>query len=350
MESLPAGIDAASVQDALRRSGGLGAARVRGVQVQDVRDTILSRIVRLRLELEGAAGDAPRTLVLKTVRPEQAGPAWNAGRQEVAFYTQVAPRTPAGLVPRCFDAVASADNSAWHLLLEDLADTHSIVTPWPLPPTLGDCTRIVEARARFHAAWWDHAELGSSVGRWTPPAELEGLLQRFEEKLARLRARTGDLLAPQHLDLYRRLVDAAPRLNARYETRRNMTVVHGDGHFWNCFVAKSGEGVKFFDWDCWRIDVGTDDLAYMLAVHWYPGRRRRFERSLLDRYHETLVANGVRDYDRRALDDDYRLSVLWQATTPVWQAGIDLPPVIWWNNFERIMLAVEDLGCRELLG
>jgi len=36
-------------------------------------------------------------------------------------------------------------------------------------------------------------------------------------------------------------------------------------------------------------------------------------------------------------------------TTPVWQAANDIPPVIWWNNFERIMLAVDDLGCRELL-
>jgi hypothetical protein len=26
-----------------------------------------------------------------------------------------------------------------------------------------------------------------------------------------------------------------------------------------------------------------------------------------------------------------------------------IPPVIWWNHMERIMLAVDDLGCRELL-
>jgi hypothetical protein len=24
--------------------------------------------------------------------------------------------------------------------------------------------------------------------------------------------------------------------------------------------------------------------------------------------------------------------------------------VIWWNNLERVMMAVEDLGCEELLG
>jgi hypothetical protein len=58
----------------------------------------------------------------------------------------------------------------------------------------------------------------------------------------------------------------------------------------------------------------------------------------------------VRGYDRRALNDDYRRSVLWHITKPVWQWTTGIPPVIWWNNLERILVAVDDLGCRELLG
>jgi len=46
-----------------------------------------------------------------------------------------------------------------------------------------------------------------------------------------------------------------------------------------------------------------------------------------DRYHAALVAHGVTGYDRRALDDDYRLSLLWQIATPVWQAAYEIP---WW--------------------
>jgi hypothetical protein len=72
-------------------------------------------------------------------------------------------------------------------------------------------------------------------------------------------------------------------------------------------------------------------------------------RPLLDRYHAELEAHGVRGYDRVALDEDYQLSELWQIMTPVWQATGNIPPVIWWNNFERIFLAVDDLGCRDLL-
>jgi hypothetical protein len=110
----------------------------------------------------------------------------------------------------------------------------------------------------------------------------------------------------------------------------------------------ASDDVRIFDWDGWRIDVATDDLAYMMALHWFPDRRRCCERMLLDRYHAELVAHGVAGYDRHALDHDYRLSALWQIATPVWQAEHNIPPAVWWPHFERIFMALDDLGCREL--
>jgi hypothetical protein len=93
--------------------------------------------------------------------------------------------------------------------------------------------------------------------------------------------------------------------------------------------------------------VGTDDLAYMMALHWYLDHQRRAERPLLDHYHAALLAHGVTGYDPGGYD--YRLSVLWQIATPVWQAANSVPAWIWWNNLERTFLAADDLGCRDLL-
>jgi hypothetical protein len=70
---------------------------------------------------------------------------------------------------------------------------------------------------------------------------------------------------------------------------------------------------------------------------------------MLDRYHEALVAHGVNGYTRRALGDDYRLSALLLLRRPVRQWSTGIPPVIWWNNLERIMMAIDDLDCHELL-
>jgi hypothetical protein len=117
------------------------------------------------------------------------------------------------------------------------------------------------------------------------------------------------------------------------------------------FLPRDGGGkeVKLIDWENWSIDIATDDLAYMMAMLWYPDRRRRMEGSLLDLYHATLLGGRASGYDRQALNDDYRISVLWLITRPIWQAMSNIPPRVWWNNLERIMLAVDDLGCRDLL-
>jgi len=110
-----------------------------------------------------------------------------------------------------------------------------------------------------------------------------------------------------------------------------------------------GDDVRLFDWEGWRVDVATDDLAYMIALHWLPDHRRRHERDLLDCYYAELLAHGVTGYDRRALDDDYRLSVPWQIATPIWQAANNIPSRIWWHHLELIFLAIDDLGCRDFL-
>jgi hypothetical protein len=152
---------------ALRKS--FADVRVCDVVVESSHSTILSEIIRLRPVYEGDASGAPRTIMLKTGHPDRLGDAsWGAGRQEVAFYNEVAAAKPGQQLLRCFEAAWDADTRAWHLLLEDLTDTHFIATAWPLPPTLEQCETIMRARARFHAAWWDEPRLGTS-GRTRPP-------------------------------------------------------------------------------------------------------------------------------------------------------------------------------------
>jgi|SRR5882757_1816828 hypothetical protein len=325
--------------------------RVCDVVVESSHSTILSEITRLRLTYDGEASGAPHTIILKTGRPDRLGAAnWDPGRQEVAFYNEVAAAKPGQQLLRCFDAAWDADTRAWHLLLEDLTDTHFVATIWPLPPTLEQCEDIVRARARFHAAWWDEPRLGKSIGTWQDEATMAGNLKQLDEKLSVFIDRFGDRLPLERRKLYRRLIDSGLRLHSHYRSHRNMTIIQGDSHVWNNFLPRDGgNDVRLFDWDCWRVDVAADDLAYMLAVHWYPDRRRRMEQPLLDCYHLALMESGVKGYDRAALFEDYRLAVLWQVTTPIWQATADLPPVIWWNNLERIWLAVDDLDCQELL-
>lgn len=350
-DDLPEALSPTSLAAILRRSGLLGEAGIRDVAVESSRATVLSQIVRVRLVYDGSVPEAPPSLIYKTSHPDRVAIGWNAGRHEVAFYREVAPWS-AGRVPRCFEAACDEAAQTWHLLLEDLTDTHATAGEWPLPPPLPVCEAIVEGHARHQATVWDGPLLERLMEswRWRDAAAAGETLERIAGQVARFVERLGDRLPPERRDVYARLLDRAPRLIRRFQDRRNLTVVQGDAHVWNCFLPKDGgDDVRLFDWDSWRVDIGASDLAYMMAVHWYPDRRGRMERPLLDRYHAALLAHGVRDYDRRNLDDDYRFAVLWQTLWPVSQESYGIPPVIWWNNLERVFLAVDDLGCAALL-
>lgn len=351
--ALPAAIEPDQLTERLRTAGVLPEGRVTSVRSVHAFPTVLSHLHRLKLEYEGAAAaHAPRHLYLKTGLPGAPGAVLDSGRREVAFYTTVAPATPAGLLPYCVDAQAAPDGTTWHLLLQDLTDTHFIASQWPLPPTVAETEMIMRCRARFQAAWWDHPRLGDGVGHRPSDGEIDqwrawlaGLYEGFANAL-------GDRLSLRRRALYEKLFAEAPRLVQRTRAWRHVTVIQGDAHVWNCFLPKDGmpETPRLFDWDGWRVAVGTEDLAYMIAMHWYPDQRQRAELPLLDAFHDELLAHGVTGYDRRALQDDYRLSVLWQTTRPLWMRSVGIQPRIWWSNLERIHLAADDLDCRELLG
>jgi len=349
---LPAVAEPAYLTAALRKAGALDRGAVREVNVLHQRDTIVSHIVRLGLRYVGESAGAPQSLIFKTAHAAFAKPLSNAGRQEVAFYTQLAPRMPPGLVPRCFDGHFDEKSETWHLLIEDLTDSHEIAIQWPLPPSRDQAMAIVTTLARMHAAWWNHASLGDTIGTWMSIDDSAKLMETFAGHYDRFADLLGDRLSEERRILYRRFIEQSGRLFQRYHSRSHVTIAHGDAHIWNFLLPRAGvsDSVRIFDFDQWRINVPTGDLAYMMATQWYPERRQALERPLLNRYHEALMESGVAGYTRGALDQDYRRSVLWHITKPVWQWSVNIPPVIWWNNLERVMMAVEDLGCEEILG
>ncbi|MCK1589813.1 ecdysteroid 22-kinase family protein [Bradyrhizobium sp. 169] len=349
---LPAVVERARLTAALRRGGVLDAGAVREVKVLHQYPAMVSHVIRLGLRYVGEAAGSPHSVILKIPNPAYAKSLANSGRQEVAFYTRLAPNMPSHIVPRCYDGHFDEESQDWHLLLEDLTDSHDVAADWPLPPSRDQAMAIVTALARWHASWWDHAGLGDTIGTWMSLDDTASLIETFAGHYDRFADLLGDRLSEERRTLYRRFIDKAEQLLQRYHSHRHVTIAHGDAHTWNFLLPRAGiaDAVRIFDFDHWRINVPTHDLAYMMATQWYPERRQALERPLLNRYHEMLMAHGVSGYTRGALDQDYRRSVLWHNTKPVWQWSINIPPVIWWNNLERVMMAVEDLGCEEILG
>jgi thiamine kinase-like enzyme len=335
----------------LRASGVLPRGRVIAVDAGERCPTLVSVAAPLRVEYSSdAPEEAPRRLFLKATRGGLDPGLQSVGEREVAFYRHAAPQMPGGPIPRCYDAEFVDGN--FHLLLADLSQTHTMITAWPLPPSDEACERIIDTWASFHAFWWRHPSLGREVGTFLDDAALAKITVDYRERYTRFADTLGDRLWPAARAIYARVHDARERLITPARLYATYTLGHGDAHMWNLLYPRDGgtaSGIRLIDWDSWRVGRAAADLAYMLAVHWYPEQRARLEARLLERYHAGLHAHGVTDYSLGRLWEDYRLSVIGQLAIPIWQQTFGIPAVVWWSHLHRVIAAFEDLDCAALL-
>lgn len=134
--------------------------------------------------------------MLKTGHPDRLAAGWNAAQQEMKFSTEIAAAASGRFTPRCFDAFADPETKAWHLLLEDLSETHEVPGAWPLPLPLAQCEQIVVAHARRQAACWDAPILDRCIPstRWYDKASASAYQERLAAQVATFADRVGDRL------------------------------------------------------------------------------------------------------------------------------------------------------------
>ena len=116
-------------------------------------------------------------------------------------------------------------------------------------------------------------------------------------------------------------------------------------------VDTTQSGGFIVDWQQWGRGIGPFDVAYLIALFWFPERRQRMERELVKYYHSILIDNGVSGYNWEQCWFDYRLGAINNLLVPFW-SWVDLGENWGWHRWYQIekgMLAFEDLGCDELL-
>jgi thiamine kinase-like enzyme len=248
--------------------------------------------------------------------------------------------------------VFSEEQRKLHLLLEDVSGTHYSELPSQLPPTRRNSELIVQALADIHATWWERPPW--DVIGWSLPdqVEVDRRIKDVSDRIARFINFLSDRLTENRRIIYGEVLAALPDLYTRLKLPNAYTVVHDDIHIGNFLYPRNPDKdtIRIIDWQTWLIDLAPKDLAHMMALFWYPEQRQALEIPLLHQYYERLCENGVTNYSWHDLWNDYRLCVIRKLFHPAWQWDAGHEPNIWWNHLERVMMAYEDLDCRELLG
>ena len=335
-------ITAAWLTDVLRTSGNLPDGQVLHFNY-DVEAGYHAQHVKLQVQYSNGA-EAPTSFHLKMA---DCGSYEHDGEKEVYFYKHVGPQLPTDALVPCFDAAYDPQTGKYHLLLEDLSASHD-QPRWPNPPTAVQCLEAAEAVAAIHAVWWGQDHFAGPFR--SLPAESMDDTRTWAERVLPEFLDSNDSLTDQQraiFDLYLHGFDAISR---RLLSGQHLTLSHRDAHFWNFLFPRSKQDtVRLLDWEAWRVDMGSNDLASMFALCCPPEFRRQHELKCLKRYHDRLLGSGVCGYSWDEFYDDYRLSVVRGILIPVERWSRSLSARVWHDNLQKILHAFQDLHCADLL-
>ena len=300
-----------------------------------------------------AKGSLPKRLFLKMVNTDLEDE-W-FGDSEVNYYTRDYVDVPEAPLLRCYDAAYSKDINRYHLLLDDVSETH--IEAAEKKPTLEYGLALAEGLAILHARWWGAQRLLEA----SAPIHSDNHIQRFVdiaapgvEHIVKGFASELKLHWPEAM---RELFDKHPQVMIqRARDLKGFTIIHGDVGAYNVLVPREGDRPLYiidrqpFNWSLttW---LGVYDLAYAIVLDWNVETRRTYENLILKHYHNHLFENGVIDYSWEQLHNDYRLCVamcVYIATEYCRGGVIERLVPVWLPMLQRALTACDDLDCRAL--
>lgn len=321
------------VTAAMREFGILPVGDVTSVEQENI-GALASTSIRLHLEYsESAPSDTPASLFLK----------FSTRANEINFYRYLAYKIPNAPFLKAVAADYNSDARMGYLLFPDITDQY--VDLKEQDPSPEQVIQSILALADVHSFWWDHSDLHTDVK--DNSEDILGFTHSVAvEAFPQFVKAVPELLQPQHLDIYEKLLTAwpYPALEQRLLSGKNLTVVHGDAHFGNILFSKNSNdpGVLLLDWAVWHINTGPSDIAYI-------GEIDNTQPVRLKTYHDRLLENGVKDYSWDDCLLDYKLAALAHMIWPVFWWTFDLPEHIWRGGLEGFLKTCDDLELGELL-
>jgi hypothetical protein len=301
----------------------------------------------------GSQGALPPRLFLKMVNVDLEDEFF--GPSEVTYYTRDYAGIAGAPLIRCYDAVYSEAKQRYHLLLDDVSESH--VEAAQKAPTLEYGLALAEGLAVLHAHWWGAQRLAEAGAPIHSARHIQRFVAIAEPGAGHILNHFSAGLEPHWPAAIRALYAKHPSaLIKRTQDDNGFTLIHGDAGYNNILVPRDGDRPIYlidrqpFNWSLttW---LGVYDLAYALVLDWPVETRRRLEMPILRHYHDQLSKNGVNGYAWQQLFDDYRLSVAMGVyiATEYCRGGVNERRVTTWlPMLQRSLTACDDLDCSEL--
>ncbi len=294
----------------LLETGRLRSAKVVGVAHETCGTGQLGDSYRFTLTYDPACA-GPATLVGKFASKDptsrEFGRSSGYYRNEIGFYTQLAPRLSMS-IPTAIHAALAGNATDFVLLMEDLAPARQV--DQLIGCTADESARVLEQAAALHAASWHDRGLAAQDWLKGTVGSFTQVTDNFASVVNTFPQLCGDLVPEADLAEAAKLIDHADAWKRIFSDPQCLW--HSDLRADNVlFDARGGsQSVVVLDWQGLGFGRGTIDVAYWMGTSMTVDQRRAHERDLVAHYHRALVSHGVEHYSGARCWDDYRVQAI----------------------------------------
>jgi hypothetical protein len=323
-----AAIDAQWLDNVLRRNGVLSGAKVSNVTAADlgVGVGIMAEVSRLSIGYDNAGPGAPSSIISKfpTADPVNLGVARMLFfyPREVAFYTQLAQYSPIR-TPRLLHADLDLSDHSFVLLLEDLGSATLGDQIAGLTPAQAEAA--ITAIGRLHGAWWGKVDSGGmdAVFDFANPQYGAAVQASYQGFLAPALSGFADCYSDYTKKTAEGLAPVAARVIKDQSSSGPRTFLHGDYRADNLLFGPGlgDDGIAAVDWQISGRGGPLYDVAYLICNSVPTAYRQQAEKTLLRRYHDTLLRTGVEGFSFDDCWEAYRFAVLCGLFVAVFASG-----------------------------
>lgn len=327
------------------------------VQISKVIESNTALVIKIKIFIkENGELESTRQLFIKTIKyNHETNTYHNTSLKETKFYKLIQSGINANLpVAKCFDAYISEDKSKFLLLLEDLSNEFNTSNKVDLTAEKVWLS-AASSLAKFHAAFWNSDKIGSKELPIDNIEKINFYIKNIHESYEKFIRYVGNQFDTETQAIYQNAIKISTKLETeRYERligNNNVTLTHGDSHIHNFMFPHNEKKLPIIiDFQFCGIGIGVKDIAHLTRESFPKIYGEKLHISIMKKYYETLLANGVGDYSWDACWNDYRKQVASMLLIPMWQyTCFNLPFDNWSKDISNLVLNYKLLSCDQLV-
>lgn len=329
---------------------------ISNVEVLEVTETNTALVIKFKALIKEAGNDvSTRSFFIKTIKYDADTHVYDSlSLKEVEFYKFIQNIDNVKLpMPKCFDSYISEDKAKYLLLLEDVSEEFSG------PDQNEFCSENIwisaaSSLAKFHAAFWNSEKIENKSVSIDSKEKLNFHIKSARENYDKFIKYVGNRFDNETIKMYEHAIKISLELEMeRYERladKNNITLIHGDSHIYNfMFPHNKNKTPIIVDFQFWNAGIGAGDVAHLTREAFPKEGREKLHRLIIEKYHETLLKQGVQGYSFEDCLKDYRKQVACMLLIPVWQyTCFNIEYDEWIRDIPSLVLNYKSLRCDEL--